>query len=103
MRSLSSPVLAAIYWLSNLALGVHAQEQQSEGYLAAVFKGDVPQVFFNLAPAATQSTFTALNDGKAVLVPTKGTAGARDPFIVKSQDGSKVCGGWIQRSIASLV
>ena len=58
--------------------------------LYAQENGDVPHVFFNLAPASTPSTFTPLNNGDAVLVPTSGTGGARDPFIFKAQDSSKV-------------
>lgn len=83
--------LATVTWmLLGLAGSLRAQEQQAGGYLAAVFKGDVPQVFFNLAPASTPSTFTPLNNGNAVLVPTGGTGGARDPYIFQEQDSSKV-------------
>lgn len=61
------------------------------GYLAAAFKGDVPHVFFLTAPADRPSTFQALNGGKATLIPTSGTGGARDPYIFRAQDKSKVC------------
>jgi hypothetical protein len=80
----------ALYVLLSLAGCLSAQQQQTGGYLAAVFQGDVPHVFLNLAPASAPSTFTPLNDGNAVLVPTSGTGGARDPFIVKAQDSSEV-------------
>lgn len=80
----------ALSILLSLTNSLYAQENGAGGYLAAVFKGDVPHVFFNLAPASTPSTFTPLNNGDAVLVPTSGTGGARDPFIFKAQDSSKV-------------
>lgn len=84
----SLPTALLILW--SLVDPLHAQEEPSGGYLAAVFKGDVPHVFFNLAPASTPSTFTPLNNGEAVLMPTSGTGGARDPFIFKAQDSSGV-------------
>jgi hypothetical protein len=83
-----------------LALGVlgHGLPQGSlsdlsgaAGYLAAAFKGDVPHVFFLTATADKPSTFQALNGGKATLIPTSGTGGARDPYIFRAQDKSKVC------------
>jgi hypothetical protein len=60
------------------------------GYLAAVFEGNVPSVFFHLAPPESPSTFKPLNGRGPSLVPTKGTRGARDPYILSTEDGSKV-------------
>jgi len=60
------------------------------GYLAAAFKGDVPHVFLLTAPLDAPTTFQALNGGGATLVPTSGTAGARDPYIFRAEDKSKV-------------
>ncbi|KAF1923050.1 glycoside hydrolase family 43 protein [Didymella exigua CBS 183.55] len=79
----------SLYAILGLAGPVCAQETAG-GYLAAVFKGADPQVFLNLAPASQPSTFTPLNNGKAVLIPTTGTRGARDPYIFKTQDASKL-------------
>jgi hypothetical protein len=80
----------ALLILLSLTDSLYAQEDRAGGYMAAIFKGDVPHVFFNLAPASTPSTFTSLNNGDAVLVPTSGTGGARDPFIFKAEDSSRV-------------
>lgn len=83
-----------------LALGVlaHALPQGSSndpsaaaGFLAAAFKGDAPQVFLLTAPSDKPTTFQALNGGAATLIPTTGTGGARDPYIFRAQDKSKVC------------
>ncbi|KAF3042542.1 hypothetical protein E8E11_004656 [Didymella keratinophila] len=82
------PTALSVLW--TLAGSLRAQEQQSGGYLAAVFKGNVPNVFINLAPASAPSTFTPLNDGNAALVPISGTGGARDPFTFKAQDPSNL-------------
>ncbi|KAH8711868.1 hypothetical protein GQ44DRAFT_742841 [Phaeosphaeriaceae sp. PMI808] len=73
----------------SVAHPLEARQQQAAGYLATVFKGDVPHVFFNLAPASKPSSFSAVKNGQAILVPTKGTKGARDPFTLRSQDRSK--------------
>lgn len=74
----------------SLAGSLRAQEQQSDGYLAAVFKGGESHVFINLAPASAPSTLTPLNNGDAVLAPTSGTGGARDSFIFKAQNSSNI-------------
>lgn len=66
------------------------RQNSAVGYLAAVFKGDVPHVFFNIAPAASPSTFSQVKGGQAILVPTEGTKGARDPYIFRTQDKAKV-------------
>jgi hypothetical protein len=82
-----------------LALGVLGQAlpqgspsdpSAAAGYLFAAFKGDVPHVFFLTAPATSPFTFQALNGGQATLIPTTGTGGARDPYIFRAQDKSKV-------------
>ncbi|KAF2763888.1 hypothetical protein EJ03DRAFT_261061, partial [Teratosphaeria nubilosa] len=60
------------------------------GYLAAVFTGQLEQVYFELAPASSPQTFKTLNGGRPVLTATLGTGGARDPAILESEDGSKL-------------
>jgi hypothetical protein len=67
---------------------IAARESQNAGYLAAIFKGDEPSVFFYIASAQNPTTFQALNGGKPYLVPTGGTGGARDPFILKANNPS---------------
>lgn len=66
------------------------RQAPAAGYLAAAFLGNVPSVFFHVAPPDSPSTFQRLNGGQPSLVPTQGTKGARDPFIFFSQDRSKV-------------
>ena len=74
----------------SLPQGSPSNPTEAAGYLFAAFKGDVPHVFFLTAPASSPSTFQALNGGKATLIPTTGTGGARDPYIFRAQDKSKV-------------
>lgn len=73
-----------------LPQGSPSDPSAAAGYLFAAFKGDVPHVFFLTAPASSPSTFQALNGGKATLIPTTGTGGARDPYIFRAEDKSKV-------------
>lgn len=53
------------------------------GYFGAFFLGDDPDVFFYVSNGNDAVSFSALNSGKPVLVPTKGTGGVRDPAIVQ--------------------
>lgn len=61
------------------------------GFLFATFKGEqtpfTEQVYFGLSKDGRN--WTALNDGKPVLVSTMGEKGARDPFLLRSHDGRK--------------
>lgn len=52
------------------------------GYLGAFFLGDEPDVYFYLSEGNDPVSFTALNEGSPILVPTLGTGGVRDPAIV---------------------
>lgn len=52
------------------------------GYLGAFFLGNEPDVYFYLSQGNSAISFTALNSGKPILVPTVGTGGVRDPAIV---------------------
>lgn len=52
------------------------------GYLGAFFLGDKPDVYFYLSNGNDAVSFKALNGGKAVIVPSAGTGGVRDPAIV---------------------
>lgn len=52
------------------------------GYLGAFFLGDEPDVYFYLSQNNSAVSFSALNGGKPILVPTVGTGGVRDPAIV---------------------
>lgn len=52
------------------------------GYLGAFFLGDEPDVYFYLSQDNSAISFSALNGGKPILVPTVGTGGVRDPAIV---------------------
>jgi regulation of enolase protein 1 (concanavalin A-like superfamily) len=61
------------------------------GYLFVTFQnGSTPQseqIYFGLSQDG--QTWTALNASKPVLVSTVGEKGARDPYILRSPDGSK--------------
>lgn len=52
------------------------------GYLGAFFLGDDPDVYFYLSQGNDAISFSALNGGSPILVPTVGTGGVRDPAIV---------------------
>lgn len=52
------------------------------GYLGTFFLGDEPDVYFYLSQGNNAVSFSALNGGDAVLVPSVGTGGVRDPAIV---------------------
>lgn len=87
---LLSAALATGALASAIPAKLQSRQSANVGYLAAVFKGDVPQVFFNIAPASSPSSFSPVKGGQAILIPTKGTQGARDPYIFRSVDQSKV-------------
>lgn len=63
------------------------------GYLGAFFLGDEPDVYFYLSQNDSAISFSALNGGKPILVPTVGTGGVRDPAIV-SGGGSEAGQKW---------
>lgn len=62
---------------------VKRQGSSLSGYLGAFFLGDDPDVYFYLSDGNDATSFSALNDGDPVLVPTVGTGGVRDPAIVQ--------------------
>src|SRR5687767_2309261 len=64
-------------------------EAISGGLLFVTFKGEqtplTEQIYFALS--ADGRNWTALNDGKPVLVSELGEKGVRDPFLVRAHDG----------------
>ncbi len=91
--ALAAPLLSSTSTSTSTSSHQLAARQQSTanaaGYLSATFLGYDPRVFFHAADAGSETSFTALNGGQAVLTPTQGTKGVRDPAIVQSADGSK--------------
>ena len=63
----------------------------SDGYLFATFRGEQTpmseQIYFALSQDGR--TWTALNQGEPVLVSGLGEKGARDPYLLRSHDGSR--------------
>lgn len=60
------------------------------GYLFVYFTGDTrsgEHVFFALSTGNDALHWRALNRGEPLLTSTRGTEGARDPFIVRRHDG----------------
>lgn len=58
------------------------QGSSLSGYLGAFFLGDDPDVYFYLSDGNDATSFSALNGGDPIIVPTAGTGGVRDPAIV---------------------
>lgn len=68
------------------------QDSSLTGYFGAFFLGNDPDVYFYLSDGNDAISFSALNGGDPVLVPTVGTGGVRDPAIVQgggSEAGQK--------------
>jgi hypothetical protein len=62
------------------------------GYLGVFFLGDAPNVYFYLSNGNNALSFKALKGGQAILDPTSGTGGVRDPSIINgggSEAGKK--------------
>lgn len=90
MKSSLAALLSLVVLGHALPQGSASDPSGAAGYLAAIFKGDVPHVFLLTAPSDKPTTFQALNGGEATLIPTSGTGGARDPYIFRAHDNSKV-------------
>ena len=60
-------------------------EEEYVGYLFAYFTGASRAIHF--AVSADGYHYTALNNNKAVITQTVGRKSARDPYIIKGQDG----------------
>ncbi|KDN46973.1 glycoside hydrolase family 43 protein [Tilletiaria anomala UBC 951] len=92
MRLFTALISSAVAVLSASAVslpqasssGVSLEQRQdgAAGYLAITFLGNQEQIFGHVAKAGSESTFTDLNGGKPILVPTQGTKGVRDPYLV---------------------
>ncbi len=88
MRTFSLLSLATLAIAS--ATAAPLEKRADAGYLAATFNGQLEQVYFHVAPASSPQSFRTLNNGNPYLTATLGTQGARDPSILKTQDGSKL-------------
>lgn len=68
-----------------------APSSEKGGYLFATFKGEATpmteQIYFMVSENGRD--WEALNNGEPVLVSTVGEKGVRDPYIMRSHDGSK--------------
>jgi hypothetical protein len=68
-------------------------QQQFAGYLFTYFTGEGTangeQVYFALSRGNDPLSWQELNGGQPVLTSTLGTAGVRDPFVIRSPDGSR--------------
>ncbi|KFY33312.1 hypothetical protein V494_07725 [Pseudogymnoascus sp. VKM F-4513 (FW-928)] len=63
------------------------------GYLGVFFLGDAPNVYFYLSNGNDALSFKALNGGQAILDPSSGTGGVRDPSIING-GGSEAGNKW---------
>ncbi|TLS23954.1 hypothetical protein PpBr36_08599 [Pyricularia pennisetigena] len=82
LKSISLPALGSILAVSLLAAPSLATDPSLVGYLGAFFLGNEPSVYFYLSNGNNALSFSPLNKGAAVIKPTKGTGGVRDPNIV---------------------
>jgi len=83
--------IAAIVIASSASLPTLAAEPAGGGYLFVTFRGQHgpmdEQIYFALSKDGRN--WTALNDGKPVLVSKLGEKGVRDPYLLRSHDGKK--------------
>ncbi|KAH8200583.1 hypothetical protein TruAng_005235 [Truncatella angustata] len=67
------------------------QTDALEGYVFAYFTNDTiagEKIYFAASNGNDALDWTELNNGQPVLTSTEGTGGVRDPFIIRSEDGS---------------
>lgn len=86
LAALCASLATAAPTLQALDFSEHGIEKRADpslvGYLGAFFLGDEPSVYFYRSNGNDPLSLTALNGGQAVIVPTEGTGGVRDPTIV---------------------
>ncbi|PGH15614.1 hypothetical protein AJ80_05479 [Polytolypa hystricis UAMH7299] len=63
------------------------QNSQLVGYLGAFFLGNEPYVYFDLSNGNNALSFSPLNRGGPILIPTSGTGGIRDPSLISGGGG----------------
>ncbi|KAL1625237.1 putative glycoside hydrolase family 43 protein [Diplodia seriata] len=79
----AAPTFQALDFSEYTATAVSKRADPSlVGYLGAFFLGDEPSVYFYRSNGNNPLSFSALNGGDAVIVPTLGTGGVRDPTII---------------------
>ncbi|KAF2158453.1 glycoside hydrolase family 43 protein [Zasmidium cellare ATCC 36951] len=100
MRSLTTTLLAALGAVGavtasplhkNARDNTARQTAQYEGYMFAYFTGNSVEgekIYFAASNGNNALDWRELNGGQPVLASTKGTTGLRDPFIMRSVDGS---------------
>ncbi|KAH7054487.1 glycosyl hydrolase [Macrophomina phaseolina] len=86
LAALCASLAAAAPTLQSLDFSEYSVEKRADpslvGYLGAFFLGDEPSVYFYRSNGNNALSFSALNGGQPVIVPTQGTGGVRDPTIV---------------------
>ncbi|CBX93245.1 hypothetical protein IAQ61_008962 [Plenodomus lingam] len=71
---------------------VSAQAAVNEGYVFAYFTNNSragEKIYLAASNGNNALDWTELNNGQPILTSTKGTTGLRDPFLIRSNDGSK--------------
>ncbi len=80
-----------IFVISALSLATSQLQAAPAGYLFATFKGEqtplTEQIYFAISKDGRN--WQALNEGNPVLVSEQGEKGLRDPYLLRSHDGSK--------------
>ncbi|RDW85144.1 arabinanase [Coleophoma cylindrospora] len=66
------------------SIAARANTTSLVGYLGVFFLGNDPNIYFYLSNGNDAISFSALNGGNPILVPTLGTGGVRDPSIVSA-------------------
>lgn len=91
MRFSHAPLLAFVVCAAGAVVASPLAKRAADaaGYVSMTFIGDQPDIFAHYASPGKESTFTALNGGKPILVPTQGTKGVRDPYFVKAPGGDR--------------
>ncbi|KAI6366159.1 hypothetical protein MCOR32_007510 [Pyricularia oryzae] len=91
-------LVRAIVW-ATLALGISAAPKPAaengiaadalEGYAFLYFTNRDEQIYLAASNGNDALSFTELNKGQPILRSTQGDKGLRDPFVMRSHDGSK--------------
>lgn len=86
-KRIISALLLMTFVISAGCSNKESSDEKYDAYLMAYFTGAKESIYF--AYSEDGISWRSLNNGKSVLDSNIGTKGARDPFLLRSNDGSK--------------